>query len=46
MDDMLQIRKSSLETLAYLSRTRIDVQEIIQDIGILDLSLKYISDYP
>jgi hypothetical protein len=25
MDDMLEIRKSSLETLAYLSRTRMDV---------------------
>ena len=46
MDDMVEIRKSSLETLAYLSRTRMDVQDIILEIGILDLSLQYIQDYP
>ena len=46
MDEMVEIRKASLDILAYLSRSREDVLGIVLKIGVLDLSLSYIKAYP
>jgi CRISPR/Cas system Type II protein with McrA/HNH and RuvC-like nuclease domain len=46
MDEMVEIRKSALDILAYLGRTREDVLKIIKEIEILDLALEYIKAYP
>ena len=46
MDEMVEIRKSALDVLAFMSRTREDVLQIVLSIGLLDLSLGYIKQYP
>lgn len=46
MDEMVEIRRSSLEIIAFMSRTREDVLQIVLKIGLLDLSLTYIKQYP
>jgi hypothetical protein len=46
MDEMVDIRKTALDILAFLGRTREDVMKIVMEIGIIDLSLEYIKCYP
>jgi len=42
----LEVRAISLDILGYLIQNKGEVQSLISDLGILDLSLKNIKEYP
>ena len=46
MDEMIEIRLIGLQMMSYLSSIRPDVQKLINQIGILELCLQYIQNYP
>ena len=46
MDEMVEIRKVALEIVAYMSRSRQDVIQIVKDVQMLDLTLEYVKNYP
>ena len=46
MDEMLQIRKASLDILGYVCKNRPEAQVILHEIGVVDMCLDYIKNYP
>ena len=46
MDEMVEIRKSALDILAYMARTKPNVINIILEIEILEMALEYVKQYP
>ena len=46
LDEVIDIRKTGLDILSHLCRTRPDAAKIVVEIGVLETCLDYIKKYP